>query len=523
MSSDAIHEPRPCDALALARARIEALRQRLAAGGPLPVLVETHISWVLLAGEHAYKFKKPLQLPFLDWRTLEARRHDIEEELRLNARLAPALYLGCVALRDGAAGATLDGDGPLLDWALAMRRFDDGALWRARLATGRLQAEEVDRLAARLTAFHARAAVAAGDAPWGGAAVQQSVLDGLVEAMDAWCTGPEGLAFADRWPALRGWLQAQCRQLAPLWARRRAAGRVREGHGDLHLANLLTLPDGDVTAFDALEFDPALRWTDVLQDLAFPVMDLLAHGACALAWRLLDGYLAGSGDHDGLPALRYWLACRALVRARVAALGPQPGMPDTAAYLALALQLAAPPVPRLAITAGLPGAGKSWLALQLLQAGGAVRVRSDVERKRLHGLAPLQRSAGAIYGPDSTERTYARLLELADALLAAGWPVIVDAAFLRARERAPFAALAASHGVPFALLWCEAPLALLRERVAARSLRGDDPSEADAAVLERLAPHAEAPTGAEQPRLLCIDTSAPLDVTGIDARWRASE
>ncbi|MFT3718336.1 AAA family ATPase [Pseudorhodoferax sp.] len=506
-----------------ARARIEALRRSLAGGGAPPELIETHISWILLHGRTAWKFKKPVRLPFLDWRTLAARRRDAEEELRLNARLAPQLYRDCVDVHDGPGGPTLGGSGPVVDVALRMRRFADGALWRERIVAGRLQPAEVDRLAERLARFHAQAAVAAPASGYGSAAVQRHVVADLAEALDAWCATPSGRAQAGAWQALRGWLGTELERLAPLWAERLAGGRVREGHGDLHLANLLTLDDGEATAFDALEFDPALRWIDVLHDLAFALMDLIAHGAPALAWRLLDGYLAHGGDHAGLPALRFWLVCRALVRARVAMLGPLPrGTPDAAGYLALACALAQPAAARLAITAGLPGSGKSHVALQLLQAAGAIRIRSDVERKRLHGLAPLQASDGTIYDRASTARTYARLLQLARAALAAGWPVIVDAAFLQAGERAAFAALAAQQRVPFAVLWCEAPADLLRTRVTARMQRRDDPSEADAAVLERLLPHAPRPATAEQPHLLRIDTAQPLAADALDARWRAA-
>ncbi len=505
-------------AMAASLARVHALRDTLAAQGPSVRLVETHISWVLLAGEHAYKLKKPLHLPFLDFRSLQARRAGCAEELRLNRRLAPRLYLDCMALRDPGQGE----DAPVADVALRMRRFPDGALWTERLAAGCLGTDEVDAFAERLAAFHAAADVVPAGSAYGGAAQQRRTLATLLAGLDTWCgTGPQ----AGPWSALRTWLLDQVDALAPLWARRCAAGRVREGHGDLHLANIITLEDGP-TAFDALEFDPALRWIDVLHDLAFAVADLLAHGAPALAWRLLDRYLEQTGDHDGVPALRYYLVCRALVRAQVAAIraaqpGPSAAGPDAQAYLATALRLADEARARLAITAGLPGSGKSHVALQLVQAAGALRLRSDVERKRLFGLAARASSAahvpGGIYHAEATTRTYARLRALAALALRAGWPVVVDAAFLRAGERASFAALAAERGVPFTMLWCEAPLPVLRERILARQARGGDASEADLAVLERLLSAAELPGEAERAQCLVADGGPGAEE--LAARW----
>ncbi|WP_321576200.1 bifunctional aminoglycoside phosphotransferase/ATP-binding protein [Ramlibacter aquaticus] len=255
-------------------------------------------------------------------------------------------------------------------------------------------------------------------------------------------------------------------------------------HGDLHLANLVEMPDGSVAAFDGIEFDPALRWIDVADDIAFPVMDLEAQGRRDLAFRLLNGWLDWSGDHGALAVLRFALASRALVRAQVGLLQGQSARARR--YVQAALRWMAEPAPRLAITHGLPGAGKSFAAQHWLEREGAIRLRSDVERKRLFGLRQDQdsRSAGLdIYGPEAGARTYAQLMGLARAALAAGWPVVLDAAFLRRAEREAAAALARSLGLPFAILHCEASATVLRERLRTRQ---GDPSEADEAVLERL-------------------------------------
>jgi predicted kinase len=321
-------------------------------------------------------------------------------------------------------------------------------------------------------------------------------------------------------------MEAEAQRLVPLWNERRGSGRVRECHGDLHLANAIAL-DGDVTAFDGIEFDAALRWIDVLADIAFLVMDLAAHGRRDLAARCLNAYLDASGDHAGVPTMRFFMAYRALVRAEVGLLreaqGGRVDGPPPRAYFALARELGAPGSARLLITHGLPGSGKSFLAQALLERCGAIRLRSDVERKRMFGLAALDDSRARgrvdIYGGDATRRTYERMHALARVALQSGWPTIVDAAFLRRSERDRFAALASEVGAPFAILDCRAPLSLLRERVAARVARGDDPSEADLVVLERLAVAVQPLDDTERAYALTADAEQPIDAVGISATW----
>ena len=313
------------------------------------------------------------------------------------------------------------------------------------------------------------------------------------------------------------------------WRERLSAGAVRECHGDLHLGNVLQ-QGKEALAFDALEFAADLRWIDPLDDLAFLVMDLLAHGRRDLGFRLLNAYLEESGDYDGVPALRFFLVSRALVRAQVGALrsagADENGAGNDAAlrYLTLASALAFGRDPRLAITCGLPGSGKTFVSQSLAETVGAVRVRSDVERKRLFGLGAARSrraivSAGGIYGAEATELTYARLLAVAGKSLEAGWPTIVDAAFLRRSERARFAALAASLAAPFAILHCHAEAALLRQRIEARRERSDDASEADLDVLEHLTRVAELPADAELAATIDCDAGTPLAPVELARRW----
>lgn len=522
----------PADAL------VESLRRLLQSRlGRVVQRIDTHISWVLLDGEHAWKIKKPVRLGFLDFSRIDVRRHCCEEELRLNRRLAPSIYLDVVPVygsvtapilgddpdRDEARGRNPQDDGQevrhgdAIEHVLRMKQFADGALFSERLAAGRLGASEIDRLAARLAAFQATAEAAGADTDFGSPALVRTTTADVLAGI---ASQPQ----AARAAGLQEWCDARATALAPCFEARKAGGRVREGHGDLHLSNLVVLEE-DVTAFDCIEFDPQLRWIDMQCDIAFVTMDLRAHGRRDLAFRFLDRWLEASGDHAGLAVLRYYEVYRALVRALVAGIRAAQGkggdaeQPD---YLGLAQELTREDDPRLLVTHGLSGSGKSFVATRLLERAGAIRLRSDVERKRLLGLGALEASApktGQAYTAQSTHRTYAALLDAARTALQAGYPVIVDAAFLRAGERDDFRALARELRVPFTILHCHADPALLRERVRERSLRGDDASEADVAVLERQLAGHDALREDERALAIAVDTAQALDLPAIIRRW----
>jgi hypothetical protein len=509
------------------RTLIDALRTRLQADTGQPVeLQETHISWVLLTARLAYKLKKPLRLPFVDFSTLALRKHFCEEEVRLNRRLAPLLYLGVVpvcgtaqAPHIGEVGGVGDGGAPI-DYAVCMQRFAPGALLSERLAAGELLPAHLDRLARRLADFHRDASVAPPASP--GDAVAQAVQPVLkvLQQLQAGGDSP----YLDE---VRAWVNVQMPALQQAWPARRLSDSVRECHGDLHLANAVLIGD-EVTAFDCLEFDPALRWIDVMSDVAFLTMDLKAHGRSDLAFGFIDAYLQHSGDYAGVRVLRFYEVYRALVRALVARVRLQvTGTASPAAspdYLACARQLAltAGGPARLLITHGLSGSGKSTLAGRLLALAGAIRLRSDVERKRLFGLDALQRSvdhAVDIYTPEATRRTFGRLKACARTALQAGYPVIVDAAFLKRAERHAFQALADELGVPFSILHCQASEAQLHQRLAARNLGGNDASEADVKVLEHQVTDHEPLDDGERAIALQVVTDDAVDVAALHARW----
>jgi uncharacterized protein len=508
-------ESGPAEVVAALRHRFEARRLEVH-------VVETHISWVLLAGSHAFKIKKPVRYDFLDFTTLEARHHYCKEEVRLNRRLAPTLYIGVVPVHAAAGGPALGADGPVIEYAVKMHRLPPLALASERLERGALDGRHLARLAARLEAFHRAAPAAAPGTPYGRADRVRGDALRAIESLQAILPDSDRAACT----RLHAWIEAESAALAPRWEARRAAGRVREGHGDLHLDNVL-VRDDDVSAFDCIEFDPALRWIDVMNDIGYLVMDLLAHGRRDLAYGFLDAYLEAGGDHDGLDVLRFYLVYRAVVRALVSALrqhGHVAGNGLQAAdYLRLGLQLADDRRARLLIAHGLPGSGKTHVTRQLLERAGAIRLRSDVERKRLAGLSAdaSSRAVGDLYTRAATDAAYRRLAELARGVLGAGYPTIVDAAFLRRAQREDMHRLAAELGVPFVILDCQAPLETLRERVRQRQAAGADASEADVAVLDRLAACAEPLTEPERAHAIEVRTAEPLAVAALLRRWLA--
>lgn len=508
------------------RTLVTALRARLASETGQPVaLIETHISWVLLTEGHAYKLKKPVHLSFVDFSTLASRRHFCEEELRLNRRLAPALYLGVLAVCGTPLAPRLSAVADAedaIDYAVQMRRFPDHSLLEDLLVERRLQPGQLEAFARRLALFHRDAEVASALSDFG---APPQVLLPVTRAL----AGLRSLRGADALQALETWVNEQADGLGMAWLMRQRGGAVRECHGDLHLGNV-ALVDGELLAFDCIEFDPALRWIDVMSEVAFLSMDLRAHGQADLAFRFLDAYLQHSGDYAGVPVLRFYEVYRALVRALVHGLRAQSGADPLATpapdYLACARQFTTnvDVLPRLLITHGLSGSGKSTVATELLAAAGAIRVRSDVERKRLFGLGVLERSADQatdIYTQEATRRTFDRLAACARTALQAGYPVIVDAAFLRRAERRAFRALAAGLSVPFAILDCRAGEALLRHRVRARAADGGDASEADLAVLERQIATHEPLDDDERALALEVATEQPVDVAALCARWLA--
>lgn len=510
----------PQDEPALIRALQNAARY------PHPVagieLIETHISWVLLTGTYAYKLKKPVNLGFLDFTAPERRRHFCEEELRLNRRLAPTLYLGLVRICGPEHAPVLDGPGPVLEYAVKMRQFDPSAQFDRLLAAGRLGEELIERLAAVLARFHASAERMRADDPYGEA---QSIIGPARDNFAAITLPPAFAAERRALATLAAWTEAAWTRLAPGCARRKADGRVRECHGDLHLANI-TLHEGEPTPFDCLEFDPGLSRIDVMSEVAFLTMDLDAHDRPDLAHAFLNAYLHHTGDYEGLAVLRFYQVYRAMVRAKIASIrasqrgaGADDDWRALSRYIALAEGYARGRRGALIIAHGLSGSGKTTLSHRLLAPCRLIRIRSDVERKRLAGHAAEARTrsgvGGGIYTPEAGERTYRRLEALAEIAVTAGFNVLVDATFLRAAEREAFRALAARLDAAFMILHFDAPEEILRQRIRQRLAGGSDASEADTAVLTHQLATQDPLTEDELSRAVRVDTSREPDIAAI--------
>lgn len=452
-------------------------------------LLETHISWVILTGPFAYKLKKPVDLGFLDFTSLERRRHFCSEELRLNRRFGSHLYRAVLPVTGSEAAPRMGGGGVALEYAVQMVQFDQADLLPAALDRGAISVEQIEAFAEQLARFHAQAAVAIPAAPAPGqlgfgtsAAVRAPVLANLRTLLNRPVAAPLQAAVREQ----QQWAEREFGRLEPCFAERLAAGRVRECHGDLHLGNLV-LHGGRIEPFDCLEFSPALRWIDVISDLAFLVMDLQERGHPGLAVRLLNRWLERSGDYGGLALWRWYSCYRALVRAKVAALGDQ--AETVPAYLELARAIARRRPRLLLLCHGPSGAGKSHHSAALIAPLQAIRIRSDVERKRLFGLwgeALEPPRHGDPYAPAVSQELFGqRLPAQAAAGLAAGYSVIVDATFLRRSDRQRMAAVAAAAGVPLRILDFQLPVEQLRQRISARQRQGQDPSDADLAVLEQ--------------------------------------
>jgi len=446
-------------------------------------IIETHVSLVFLAGDRGYKLKRAVKFPYLDFSSAEQRRIACEAELVLNRRTAPELYLEVRPLtRTANRSVGFGTEGRVVDWVVVMRRFDQAALFDELAKTNRLNAPLMNELAHHIAAFHHAAEPRPGH---GGAAALAAVVETNHRCLMA--APHAGFATQD----IVEIRQRSLERLAAVGAvldRRRATGKVRRCHGDLHLRNICLL-EGKPTLFDCLEFSDELASVDVLYDLAFLLMDLEHRGLADFANLVLNRYLDLTGEDDGLAAMPLFLSSRAAIRAHVTAAAmeraAQPKLkPEMAAearsYLELAAQFLRPRSCRLVAIGGLSGTGKSTLAAALAPSLGARVLRSDVIRKRLFDVAPETRLLPSAYTSQVSRRVYQTLRRKAAEALAAGYSVIIDAVSLKPSERQSFVTVAEAAGVPFSGLWLEAPPATMDRRLRARR---HDASDASSEVL----------------------------------------
>ena len=481
-------------------------------------LVETHISWVFLTGRYVYKVKKPVDLGFLDFSSLERRRHFCHEEVRLNRRFAPSLYLGAVPITGSAHDAVVAGEGEPTEWAVQLAQFDESLRLDSVLEAGGLSGEDGDRLGREIAAVQEQLEVASLNTPWGTPQTIASTigmnLDQLAEHR------PDSV---ERVQTLHRWVGATIEAGGEVFHRRRIGRRVRQCHGDLHLANLV-LHEGRFVAFDSIEFSDVLRWIDVASDVAFLAMDLESRGRGDLAAIVTSSWIEAAGDHEATAVLPLYRVYRAVVRSVIAAIrGSQQGADAAAAdaesdrYLDLAEQLAAPRTPVLYATCGVSGCGKTTLARQLVTSVAAIQLRSDVERKRLFGMAPTERAGStaahaSLYADDATRRTYERLARLSVDMLRSGSSVVIDAACTARWQRELIAQAAHDAKTPLTWVAPQVPEAELLARVEARSRHGRDASDATAAVVRNQLARFEPITSDElqaHPNAQLIHTLAP--------------
>lgn len=478
-------------------------------------LLQTHISWILLTGPFAYKFKKPVNLGFLDFSTLALRKHFCEEELRLNRRFAPELYLDVITLTGSHEQPVLNGSGPAIEYAVKMKQFPQSAQLDEVLANNQLTAEHIDSLAATVADFHQRADQAASDTTYGlPEQVWQPVAENFAHIRQS--LGPS--QYESRLTKLESWCKQQFSQLQDFIRQRKADGYIREGHGDMHLRNMALL-DGKVVLFDCLEFNPALRWIDIINDIAFLLMDLDDRQQSSLAWRCLNRYLEQTGDYKGIRLLNFYSVYRALVRAKVDAIRlGQPHLTETEqektrqdflSYLDLAEHYIQGHSPVLIITRGVSGTGKTTYTQQLLETMGAIRIRSDVERKRLYA------DNSDLYNTETTQQVYQNLAEMAGELLTDGYHVIVDATFIDIRQISLFQQLAARMDIPFHILEFNARPDTLRKRIR---LRKQDYSDATIDVLEQQLQNWHAIPDALKGCLIQLDTEQAINIKQLAAK-----
>ncbi|MGR8949363.1 MAG: bifunctional aminoglycoside phosphotransferase/ATP-binding protein [Gammaproteobacteria bacterium] len=465
-------------------------------------LVETHLSWVFLTGSYVYKIKKPLRLPFVDFSTLDLRKHFCEQELRLNQRFDNNIYLGVVPLIRSQGGRLKIGApneaAGAVDFAVKMHQFDSQCQADELLARGELKCEEMTSFGEALAHQYTSMPNYEGDYAPGTA---------ILANFDTLQATPSSKRFSRELARLAAQAKGDLATNEALLRERYIEGKVKDCHGDLHLSNIVRLDNG-LRAFDCLEFDQQLRTIDTVCDIAFLFMDCLVRERADLAYAFLDGYLNVSGDYTGASLLPLFAAYRSIVRAKVAALRLEQSPQDESTanklsrHIEWAYRQIDRPVGKLIITHGYSGSGKSYWAAQLVSTINAIRIRSDVLRKTRAQIPTIARPelklGEALYSTQTSDQLYAEMVELSRALLSAGENVIVDATCLRRAHREGFYRMANELAAPHVLVSFDAPVEILESRISKRNATGKDPSDADVDVLHWQIQHAE-PLARQEP------------------------
>ena len=479
-------------------------------------VLETHISWILLTGAYAYKIKKPVNFGFVDFSTLQKRQHFCQEEIRLNRRLAPQIYIDVVEICGSTEHPRLNTGTPAIEYAVKMHQFDQACLLPNVLIQQGIEPGLIDELAKTVAHFHQHIAVVPTDSPYGNSEhISQPVLENFSQIRQ----NLDCRDIAKQLDELEAWSKDHLQSLRILLEGRKANGYVRECHGDMHLRNM-ALIDNKIVIFDCIEFNKNFYLIDVMSEIAFLVMDLEDRDQAPLARRFLNQYLEWTGDYAGLMVFNFYKVYRSMVRAKVDALRASQEIPsspeyqktwqDFLGYLALAMQYTCETSPFLLINHGLSGSGKSHISKMLLEYMPVIVLRSDVERKRIHGVE-LQKDTTVgiehgLYSREATDRTYQHLVLLARTLLRAGYAIIIDAANLRYTQRQLFMDLAKTISCPAILLHYQASDKLLRKRITDRLTTDHDASDATIDVLEHQLETADALTEEETALSIKINT-----------------
>ncbi len=483
---------------------------------------ETHISWVLLTGEYAYKIKKPLDFGFLDFSTLAKRKQYCHEEVRLNQRLAPEIYLNVVAIRGRQDAPELQGDNEIIEYAVKMKEFPQSQLLSSLADEGKLTHSHIDDLADCIAEFHQNIPTCGEEVAFGTAEMARRPVTENFRIIRPLLESEQDVANLDN---IAKWEESRYRHIENLLIKRKELGFIRECHGDMHLGNAAVV-EGKNRLFDCIEFNDPFRCIDVISDLGFLFMDLQKRGLKHFSYRLLNRYLERTGDYEALGLLKYYACYRALVRAKIAMLRyEQCTIENTERqlllatyreYIELAQEYLVDEKPVLLITQGVSGSGKSTISQAVLEHLSAVRIRSDVERKRLFGLS-LEDDSGSdigqkIYAPEASKKTFALIKANTQVCLAAGFTTIVDATFLKQKYRDLFKATAVKMNLGFAILSCHADTKKIAEWISARNLSGKDASEADFSVVEHQLKHLEPITTEENDYSVRIELEKDFDV-----------
>jgi len=478
-------------------------------------IVETHISWVLLTGQYAYKIKKPVNFGFLDFSTLEKRRFFCYEELRLNRRLAPDLYLDVMPITGKPDQPIMGGAGEAIEYAVKMIQFPAGCILSERAECGQLGSDEIDQITGIIADFHETVEKASVASPYGDS---ECIRHWFVENFNHIRPLLADDKRKQQLQTIQTWGNHEWNNRAGLMQLRKQQGYVRECHGDLHLSNIILI-NGKVTLFDCIEFNPKLRWIDVISEVAFLVIDLLHFDYDHYAYRLLNHYLQHTGDYHGMALLRYYLVYRALVCAKVsllrhaqqpndAAVSDQASL-KYAAFVNLAERFTKVGQIALIITHGYSGSGKSTIAAQLAEKIGALQIRSDIERKRLFGYRAQERTGSGLdsglYTQEAGLKTYLHLAECAKFVIDADFSAIIDATFLMAQQRDLFRELAAECGVKFLIIDFQASDEELSRRIKQRQ---NNASEATIDVLQHQLQSAQLLSAEEQNFVITINTES---------------